>query len=169
MTLDKHTLLHVYFCCSPHQTWVQFCNTSRQGRCRQAGRCVTSDTKVQQQHWGAHYSVANMSTTSRHICTLLAIETKTQSHSQVWMCDRFAVRVWSRPSNALSRSVPAGYWGKMAGYQLFRPCLLVIWVNGWSSAGSKGSLLTTHLWLSARVQNSSDRYMGYLLKKWSGY
>jgi len=118
MTLDKHTLLHVYFCCSPHQTWVQFCNTSRQGRCRQGGRCVTSDTKVQQQHWGAHYSVANMSTTSRHICTLLAIETRTQSHSQVWMCDPFAVRVWSRPSNALFRSVPPGYWGK----------------NGWLSA-----------------------------------
>lgn len=30
MTLEKHTLLHAYYCCSPHQTWVQFCNTSRQ-------------------------------------------------------------------------------------------------------------------------------------------
>lgn len=111
-----------------------------------------------------------MSTTSRHICTLLAIGTKTQSHSQVWMCDPFAVRVWSRPSNALSRSVPAGYWGKMAGYQLFRPsCLLVIWVNGWSSAGSKGRLCTTGQLLRNRsvmrmvhVQTS----VGWLLSKW---
>jgi hypothetical protein len=31
MILDKHTqLLHVYYCCCTHQTWVQFCNTSRQ-------------------------------------------------------------------------------------------------------------------------------------------
>jgi hypothetical protein len=34
--------------------------------------------------------------------------------------------------------------------------------------GSKGSLLATHLWLSAKVQNSSDQY-GLLVEKMVGY